>query len=539
MQQLHLLRTPSPPPSACAPVLQVASTVPLPSAPTTHVQPAKQRKARRRDLSSLTEQLEEAECLETMYPDGSYDELRDHARSARREPEAAASLQALHLSVKLPLSPECSSDCSCARELSAADGARDDGHTSASDGSVSLEIRLELPEGYPLKRPPVVASLSCPSLSPAAMAQLQHEVHQMLSERQPGAQALVTICEGARRRASKLVHQVGGAGPSTADGSGGIASAASTLASVQRAPPAKDKWGEKLSRKIVLNHSTHLDGLLPTLVKLDEACSHHGLVVTKMVPAQLKRHKGAPSTAMSLQVRERALKLSGFELRAHKGMGEQIVFLVIRGFDREDEVQTEKQLGQLQAAIAECAHHQGLGGGSGGGSGGGRGSDFGSRAATSTSQIPQKVIGRGQANGRLGGEAGGHTDEEPSDAERAAAKARILALEDRQNGPGRCRGLDDDLGPRPQDLNAGRAKQMADQNKAAHKERFEQSLASQKQSKEMHELASAQRKLHANKDFMKSSGIRGGTSDKAYNSKDVTGERIMAAARDAKERGRV
>ena len=42
-----------------------------------------------------------------------------------------------------------------------------------------------------------------------------------------------------------------------------------------------------------------------------------------------------------------------------------------------------------------------------------------------------------------------------------------------------------------------------------------------------------------NKDFMKSSGIRGGTSDRAYNSKEVVGDRIKAAAKDAKERGRI
>ena len=124
-------------------------------------------------------------------------------------------------------------------------------------------------------------------------------------------------------------------------------------------------------------------------------------------------------------------------------------------------------------------------------------------------------------------------------ADRAAAKARILALEEHRGVQGRGRGIDDDLGPRPQDLNGSRAKQLADQTRAAHKERFEQSRLSQKQSKEMHEIASAQRKLHANKDFMKSSGIRGGTSDRAYNSKEVVGDRIKAAAKDAKERGRI
>ena len=54
----------------------------------------------------------------------------------------------------------------------------------------------------------------------------------------------------------------------------------------------------------------------------------------------------------------------------------------------------------------------------------------------------------------------------------------------------------------------------------------------------MKELASASRKLRSNKDFMKSSGIRNGTSDKAYNEKEETRLRLEAAARDAQGRGR-
>ena len=277
----------------------------------------------------------------------------------------------------------------------------------------------------------------------------------------------------------------------------------------------EDKWGEKLSHKLVLNHSTHLDGLLPTLVKLDGACSRHGLVIAKMVPAQLKKYKGVASTVMSLKVREEVLKLSGFELRAHKGGTEQVVFLVIRGFDRENEAQTERQLEQLQAAIAECT-------------------------ATSTVRDTERASECGKANAEAGDNTS-KSDGEASNAEREARKARILAFEysGSDRGRNRNRGIDDDLGPRPQDLNASRAQQISRANKEAHKERHEQTKALQKQRKDELEIASAERKLRANKDFMKSSGIRVSSSDKASNSKEAIGSRIKAEAMAAKQRGRV
>ena len=476
---LRMQQTGLPPPqqsiSHAAPPPQVAQSSMLQV-------PSKQKKPRRRDLSSLAEQLEEVECLETMYPDGSYDELRDKACAARREPEAEASLQPLHLRVTLPILDGC------------------------------LEVNLKLPDGYPLKKPPTDAELSCRSLSREAMTQLLDMLNRTLKERHVGEQVLVRICEGLRRRANEMLHCAVSPESSTAnDGSGRDAPAATATTSNS----VEDKWGEKLSRKLVLNHSTHLDGLLRTLVKLDEACSRHGLVIAKMVPAQLKKYKGVASTVMSLKVREEVRKLSGFELRAHKGGTEQVVFLVIRGFDQENEAQTERQLEQLQAGIAECT-------------------------ATSTVRDTERASESGKAKAEADDDTSQARDE-PSDAERAARKARILAFEysGSDRGRNRNRGIDDDLGPRPQDLNASRAQQLSRANRDAHKERHEQTKALQKQRKDELEIASAERKLRANKDFMKSSGIRVGSSDKASNSKEAIGSRIKAEAMDAKQRGRI
>ena len=88
-------------------------------------------------------------------------------------------------------------------------------------------------------------------------------------------------------------------------------------------------------------------------------------------------------------------------------------------------------------------------------------------------------------------------------------------------------------------MNASRAQQLSRANRDAHKERHEQTKALQKQRKDELEIASAERKLRANKDFMKSSGIRVGSSDKASNSKEAIGSRIKAEAMDAKQRGRI
>ncbi|EOD11319.1 hypothetical protein EMIHUDRAFT_214623 [Emiliania huxleyi CCMP1516] len=224
-----------------------------------------------------------------------------------------------------------------------------------------------------------------------------------------------------------------------------------------------------LPRNIVCNHSTHLDGLLPAL-----ASRRHGLVLAKLVPAQLKPFRGAPSASMRLDVCERRVKLSGFELRAHKGAAEQLVFAVVDGFRRDDEERTAGQLERLQRAI----------------------------------------------------------DEEGAVDEAVKELIRARAV----RGGARAAGDPSGLGPRPQELNAGRAQEIQALSKAAHKAKFDAQILRDRQAREERELSAAQRKLVANKDFMKSHVVRGGSAD-SVNRARVSGY-IHSAAKDAKERGR-
>ena len=99
-----------------------------------------------------------------------------------------------------------------------------------------------------------------------------------------------------------------------------------------------------------------------------------------------------------------------------------------------------------------------------------------------------------------------------------------------QPGPFRAQG------PRPQELNAGRAQEIQALSKAAHKAKFDAQILRDRQAREERELSAAQRKLVANKDFMKSHVVRGGSAD-SVNRARVSGY-IHSAAKDAKERGR-
>ena len=73
-------------------------------------------------------------------------------------------------------------------------------------------------------------------------------------------------------------------------------------------------------------------------------------------------------------------------------------------------------------------------------------------------------------------------------------------------------------------------------NVTAHKAKHDELQAAQKRKQEQQHVAAAERKLHANKDFMSSHVIRGATADKV--NKEAIGGYVKAAASDAKERGR-
>ena len=68
------------------------------------------------------------------------------------------------------------------------------------------------------------------------------------------------------------------------------------------------------------------------------------------------------------------------------------------------------------------------------------------------------------------------------------------------------------------------------------KAKFDAQILRDRQAREERELSAAQRKLVANKDFMKSHVVRGGSAD-SVNRARVSGY-IHSAAKDAKERGR-
>jgi len=226
------------------------------------------KKGRRRDLDLLAEQLQEVECLEVVHPRGSYDELRELARAAQHDPSAAASLQPLPLSVVL--------DC---------------------EGCTPL-LQLELPEGYPLKRGVELRCVSCPTIDAAPMASLHSALRTWLDGQERGVEALVAVCEEARR----LVRDLHGPATACNDRSSPVASPPPAPCAAPRPAAAgasrgtgDGRWGAQLPRNIVCNHSTHLDGLLPALVRLSEASRRHGLVLAKLVPAQLKPFRGGSS----------------------------------------------------------------------------------------------------------------------------------------------------------------------------------------------------------------------------------------------------
>jgi hypothetical protein len=99
----------------------------------------------------------------------------------------------------------------------------------------------------------------------------------------------------------------------------------------------KDMPGRDVPGRLVWNHSTHLQGLIPKLKRL---CQYPGIyTVTPAVLGRARSH--APQLLLKISVPIRG----GFKLIARQGKGYQEVF-VITGLD-QDELETaiEQSLG--------------------------------------------------------------------------------------------------------------------------------------------------------------------------------------------------
>jgi hypothetical protein len=90
--------------------------------------------------------------------------------------------------------------------------------------------------------------------------------------------------------------------------------------------------------RLVWNHSTHMDGLIPILQRL---CKEDG--IQTITPAVIGRAKGH---CPSLQIRVSVPIRGGFKLIARQGKTVQEVF-IITPLDRQT----------LEAAIAICQRH--------------------------------------------------------------------------------------------------------------------------------------------------------------------------------------
>ena len=103
-----------------------------------------------------------------------------------------------------------------------------------------------------------------------------------------------------------------------------VAAAAAAAAATEAKAQAKVTVGRIV--KLVENHSTHIEGLIPALLQLKSRLGtleiQSSLKVAKIVPAQLSSSTRKPVQSLELVI-VKAQK-SGYELRAMKGSQEQV-----------------------------------------------------------------------------------------------------------------------------------------------------------------------------------------------------------------------